>query len=113
MIFGVYDNPRSGVKDLEPFSFTESLDIIKSEEDGYSFWGNSGKAVAEDVLQGQLGNCWFMHGASVVAQKRGRLEKVFHNDELSPNGIYAVDFFVLGVAVTVYVDDIIPLNDRG
>ena len=54
-----------------------------------------------------------MHGASVAAQKPGRLEKVFHNDELSPNGIYAVDFFVLGVAVTVYVDDIIPLNDRG
>ena len=54
-----------------------------------------------------------MHGASVVAQKPGRLEKVFHNDELSPNGIYAVDFFVLGVAVTVYVDDIIPLDDRG
>ena len=54
-----------------------------------------------------------MHGASVVAQKPGRLERVFHNNELSPNGIYAVDFFVLGVAVTVYVDDIIPLNDRG
>ena len=54
-----------------------------------------------------------MRGASVVAQKPGRLEKVFHNNELSPNGIYAVDLYVLGVAVTVYVDDIIPLNDRG
>ena len=54
-----------------------------------------------------------MHGASVVAQKPGRLEKVFHNNELSPNGIYAVDFYVLGIKTTVIVDDVIPLNDRG
>ena len=42
MIYGVYEDPNSNLKDLEPFSFTESLDIIKDEESGYSFWGNSG-----------------------------------------------------------------------
>ena len=113
MIYGVYADPASSLLNKEPFEFTESLDIIRREEDGYSLWGNSGQALAEDILQGQLGNCWFMHGASVVAQKPGRLEKVFHNNELSPNGIYAVDFYVLGVKTTVIVDDVMPLNDRG
>ena len=113
MIFGLYPDPDSPLNELGPYKFTDSLDIIRSEADGYSLWGNSGQALAEDILQGQLGNCWFMHGASVVAQKPGRLEKVFHNQELSPNGIYAVDFYVLGVRTTVVVDDIIPLNNRG
>ena len=113
MIYGVYPDPNSPLLEKEPFKFTESLDIIRSEEDGFSLWGNSGQALAEDILQGSLGNCWFMHGASVVAQQPGRMERVFHNQELSPNGIYALDLYVLGVPTTVVVDDVMPLDERG
>ena len=109
MIYGVYPDPNSPLREKEPFKFTESLDIIRSEEDGFSLWGNSGQALAEDILQGSLGNCWFMHGASVVAQQPGRMERVFHNQELSPNGIYALDFYVLGVPTTVVVDDVMVM----
>ena len=42
MIYGVYEDPSSSLHSKEPFEFTESLDIIRREEDGYSLWGNSG-----------------------------------------------------------------------
>lgn len=54
-----------------------------------------------------------MHGASCAAQKPGRIENVFLNQELSSNGIYALDFYILGVPATVIIDDIIPLDSRG
>jgi len=54
-----------------------------------------------------------MHGASAVAKKPGRLEKIFLNDELSSNGIYGLNFYILGVPHTVIIDDQLPLNSSG
>ena len=69
----------------------------------------------EDVRQGQIGNCWFMTGAAALAERAHRLERVFLNNknELSPNGIYAVNFYTLGVPHTVVVDDYLPLIGSG
>lgn len=66
----------------------------------------------DDINQGGLGNCWFLSAASVLAQKEGRLEKVFLNtaNALNNNGIYAVNFFTLGIPHTVVVDDYLPLS---
>ena len=52
MIYGVYPDPNSPLREKEPFKFTDSLDIIRSEQDGFSLWGSSGRALAEDILQG-------------------------------------------------------------
>jgi hypothetical protein len=49
-----------------------------------------------------------MSGASSVANKASRLEKVFLNTELSNNGIYGFEFYILGVPTTVTIDDNIP-----
>ena len=54
-----------------------------------------------------------MHGAAAVAGKAGRLEKIFLNDELSNNGIYGLQFYILGVPATVYIDDTMPLDEDG
>merc|ERR1712110_375420 len=92
--------------------FVDSIDIAYPEEDGYSLFGETG-IQSVDSLQGELGNCWFMHGASAVAGKPGRLERIFLNDELSNNGIYGLQFFVLGVPTTVTIDDVMPLSPNG
>ena len=56
-----------------------------------------------------------MSGASVLAEIPGRVEKVFLNPDntISANGIYAVNFYTLGLPHTVIVDDYLPLYDNG
>ena len=53
-----------------------------------------------------------MSAASALAEVPGRLEKIFLNvnNEVSKNGIYAVQFYTLGVPHTVIVDDYLPLK---
>jgi calpain-15 len=54
-----------------------------------------------------------MSGASALAESPGRIESIFHNDDnaVNANGIYALDFYTLGIKHTVIVDDWLPLSD--
>jgi calpain-15 len=54
-----------------------------------------------------------MHGMAAVAEKPGRIERIFLNEELSSNGIYGVQLYVLGVPTTVVIDDSVPLSSDG
>ena len=71
-----------------------------------------GKGVsADDIIQGNVGNCWFLAAASAVADADpGLVKKAFLNtsNQLNAAGIYAVDFYTLGVPHTVVVDDFMP-----
>jgi len=79
----------------------------------HSLFGSSG-IQHEDMRQGFIGNCWFISGASVLAEVPGRMEKVFLNDNaISANGIYALNFFTLGMPHTIIVDDYLPLREWG
>jgi calpain-15 len=51
-----------------------------------------------------------MHGASAVAGVPSRLERVFLNNEISSNGIYGLNLYVLGVPYTMMIDDIVPIH---
>ena len=82
------------------------------QEPEFTYFGRDG-VNPHDIFQGNIGNCWFMHGASAVAERPGRLEKVFLNSELSSNGIYGFQFYVLGVPATVLIDDEMPLSAGG
>ena len=61
----------------------------------------------QDILQGHLGNCWFLAAAASIAEHRGRMETVFAQ-ELSVPGGFAVNLFTLGVPSTIVIDDFIP-----
>ena len=67
------------------------------------------------MRQGSIGNCWFISAASALSEHPGRVEKIFlnANNEISKNGIYAVQFYTLGVPHTVVVDDYLPLQSWG
>ena len=67
----------------------------------------------DDINQGGLGNCWLLSAASAIAEKPGRMEKVFLNREnyLNAAGIYGFNFYSLGVPHTVIIDDFLPLED--
>ena len=55
-----------------------------------------------------------MSAASALSEHPGRLEQVFLNNvnEISPNGIYAVNLYTLGVPHTVIVDDYLPMRSE-
>ena len=77
----------------------------------HTLFGSKG-VTPQDMRQGTIGNCWFISAASALSEVPGRVEKVFlnANNEVSKAGIYAVNFYTLGVPHTVVVDDWLPLR---
>ena len=80
--------------------------------DNYRLFGTEG-ITPYDVIQGAIGDCWFMSAASAMAEVPGRMEAIFLNksedDRLNKAGVYAVNFYTLGVPHTVVIDDHLPL----
>ncbi len=78
----------------------------------HSMFGEKG-IEPSDVRQGYIGNCWFLAAASALAEVPGRLENVWidTDNELSAAGIYAMNFYTLGVPHTIIVDDWLPLTE--
>ena len=70
----------------------------------YSLWGSEG-ITFEDPNQGAIGDCWMIAASSVTAQDPDRIKKIFHVESLNSAGVYALDLFVMGIPVTVTVDD--------
>jgi hypothetical protein len=77
---------------------------------GYSMFGLDGAATVDDIMQGSIGNCWFMAACSAVAETPGRIEKMFGGvDQFNNNaGFYDVKFYLLSVPITIRIDDLIP-----
>lgn len=79
----------------------------------HTLFGTDGITPA-DIGQGSIGNCWFMSASAAIAEVPGRMERIFLNTEnyLNFAGIYAVNFWTLGVPHTVIVDDYLPLKEK-
>ncbi len=73
-----------------------------------------------DVLQGQLGNCWFVAASSVLTSNKSNWEKVIpdvkdqeRTDKNSYAGIYKFRFWQFGRWIEVVIDDLLPtVNNR-
>ena len=86
---------------------------VKDAFAGHTMFGTNG-ITPQDMRQGSIGNCWFISAASALAEVPGRVEKIFlnANNEISANGIYAVQLYTLGIPHTVIVDDWLPLRQE-
>ena len=73
----------------------------------HSMWGHNGIKF-NDPNQGYLGDCWLIAAASIAAKDENRIRKIFHIEDLNSAGVYAVDLFIMGIPVTVTVDDYLP-----
>ena len=78
-------------------------------DDKYSMWGSKGISFA-DPMQGQMGNCWLIAAASVSAQEPERIKEIFEIEHLNEAGVYAVQLYIMGIPVTVTVDDYLPFH---
>ena len=64
-------------------------------------------------MQGSLGDCWIIASSSVVAQDPVRIKKIFEVESLNYAGVYAVTLHLMGVPVTITIDDYLPFINKG
>merc|ERR1719181_902236 len=67
-----------------------------------------------DVVQGALGDCWFLSSLSVLATRPALVKRLIVSDVYSKKyGIYTVKFSKAGIWRYVHVDDRIPCSKCG
>lgn len=65
-----------------------------------------------DILQGRIGNCYFLSAISGLAENEGRISKIFPNLEINKNGIYMARVLQRGVFKEIVVDDYFPCSKK-
>ncbi len=66
-----------------------------------------------DIVQGALGDCWFLSAVACVAPRRELIRALFASTEYSQKGIYTLRFFKHGKWKLVSIDDRIPCTPNG
>ena len=68
-----------------------------------------------DIIQGQLGDCWFLCAVACLAEFPVLIQALFPNDNtmLSDSGMYTLKFCKDGQWRTVTVDDYFPCHPQG
>lgn len=102
---------QSSIGDVEDLKMTATWkripDVIKNPE----FISN--KIDSSDILQGSLGDCYFLSAISALAENDFRVKNLFPNLEINRSGIYMARILYKGVIREVVVDDYIPVNQQG
>ena len=81
--------------------------LIKTYKD-FSLLNN---VSCKDVIQGSLGNCYFLSVCAVMAEFPHRLNKIFLTKTINKAGIYAIQFFIDGEKKKIIIDDMIPFDN--
>jgi hypothetical protein len=67
----------------------------------------------DDVIQGRLGNCWFVQCLAGVATRRRAINAMITPAKYNPHGVYGIRFFDEEQWHTVIIDDYIPCRTQG
>ena len=96
------DNDQNKILYDHSTTFRKMSDVFSQDE--YSLFGRNSIS-PKDAIQGALGDCWIIAAASAVATDPERIKNIFLTQNLNNAGIYALRLYLLGVPVTVSVDE--------
>ena len=88
--------------------FRRLSDVEANARRGYSLWGTDGIG-EHHIIQGGFGDCWFLSALAAISTNPRWLNHIFVNDSINDEGIYGVNFFVLGSPITITIDDRLPM----
>jgi hypothetical protein len=69
--------------------------------------------VPQDVIQGEIGNCWLMQSLSGAAMQPEKIKELFKYTIESKQGLYIVRLYFDKEVACILVDDYLPLNESG
>lgn len=93
-------------KDFEKVGWKRIGDIIKNPV----FIG--GTIDPSDILQGRIGDCYFLSAIAGLAEWSERIKYIFPNLDINKNGIYMARVLHQGVLKEVVVDDYFPVSKK-
>jgi hypothetical protein len=76
-------------------------------KDGWKLVSKGGYS-PDHILQGGVGDCWFLSAVAVLAERRDLIEKVIPDSELHPSGKVNFKLFIDGHWKDVIVDTYLP-----
>lgn len=66
----------------------------------------------DDVIQGELGDCYYISAITGISETPSRITKLFVINKENKYGCYAVLLYICGALRTIIVDDFFPAFDR-
>ena len=101
---------------VEDLSISHKIDWVDwqrlSEEERmeeFTMWGTN-EATFDDSIQGYLGDCWLVASSTSLFNDASRLDDIFLVKEINEVGVYAFKFHLLGMPITVIIDDYVPFD---
>ena len=110
----------SNGKAIDQKAYQDHLDFVK-QTDNYIFarpseiFGSdyklfSGKIEVNDIIQGALGDCYFLTAIANLTRFPGIIfKKIFRTQQVNKNGYYELVFRIDGIPRIVIIDDYIPV----
>ena len=109
----------SSGKPIDNNAYNEHKDEIKTDEisffrakeilgDNYCLF--SDKISVDDVIQGNLGDCYFLTAVTNLCKYPDKIKRMFKQSTKNEKGFYEIEFFIDGEKQIVIVDDYFPAN---
>ena len=70
------------------------------------------KILSHDVIQGELGDCYFLSVLSALGENPERIKKLFPKSKISDKGIYECDVYIHGQQIPIVIDDYFPVIEN-
>lgn len=66
----------------------------------------------DDVVQGDLGDCYFLAATSALAERRSRILKIFRGNSESSKYVFKMNLFLNGKPIEILVDEFFPCTEE-